>query len=429
MLKSSLRAYAHVNKTTQNGSDLERISKIHPHVRTPIQHGGDAEAVRNRLGLGDLPLMDFSTSFNPLGAPPGVIAAAQRALDNANRYPVPFTPRLTERLAELHDVPVDRIVVGAGTTEIISLIGQSLREVLGLHAHELGDPDMPMAHLIEPTYAEYRRASVLNRLHTHIWSKNILGWEQDFLPRSAAGIFWTGHPNNPTGRAWDRERLLSLVDDTLGLLTVVDEAYLSFLPDEKERTVTNAVATRDNLLVLRSVTKIFSIPGLRIGYAVASPDMVIRLRQYQNPWSVSASAEEALLAAVDDDEYLERTADMIFAESNRVIERLWDMPGIRPVWPGRERPDDAPALPNFLLVSLVDTPCNSVQVHEELARRGFLVRECSNFSGLEPGSVVTGHDQIIATQGHLRFGLRTPAENDALLEALDEVLNEAGVEA
>jgi threonine-phosphate decarboxylase len=418
-----------VKPPIQNGIDLEGTSKIHPHVRNPIQHGGDAYAVRRRLGLGDLPLMDFSTSFNPLGAPPGVVAAAQRALDNAHRYPIPGAPRLTERLAELHGVSVDHIVVGAGTSEIISLIGQSLREVLALHARELGDAGMPLAHLVEPTYAEYRRASVLNRLPTQIWSKHILGWEQDFLPRSAAGIFWTGHPNNPTGRAWDRDRLLELVDDTLGLLTVVDEAYLSFLPDEKERTVTNAVAGRDNLLVLRSVTKIFAIPGLRIGYAVASPDMTIRLRQYQNPWSVSASSEEALLTALDDDEYLERTADMIFAESRRVIERLWDIPGIRPVWPGRERPEDAPSLPNYLLVSLTDTPCTSVHVHEELARRGFLVRECSNFSGLEPGSVLTGPDQIVATQGHLRFGLRTPPENDAMLEALEEILAEAGVEA
>jgi threonine-phosphate decarboxylase len=320
-------------------------------------------------------------------------------------------------------VPIDRVIVGAGTTELISLIGQSLREVLALHARELGDPGMPLAHLVEPTYAEYRRASVLNELRTQIWQKHVLGWAQDFLPRSAAGIYWTGHPNNPTGRAWDRDPLLSFVDDTQGLLTVVDEAFLPFLPDEASRTLAGEVATRDNLLVLRSLTKIHAIPGLRIGYAIAPPDMVTRLRQYQNPWSVSPPAEAAALAALDDDEHRARTVDFVASESARMLDRLWDLPGLRPAWPARERPPDAPPLPNFLLVSLADTPLTSTRVHDDLARLGLIVRECSDFHGLEEGALLTGPDQLVATRGHLRIGLRGPAENDRLLAALAVIMS------
>jgi threonine-phosphate decarboxylase len=381
---------------------------------TRTLHGGNPEGIRTRLGLGEMPLLDFSASFNPLGPPPAVLPAARAALDRIGHYPQPGTPRLAERLAEQHGVPVDRVIVGAGTTELIGLVAQSLREVLALHARELGDPAMPLAHLIEPTYTEYRLVSKRNDLRLECWNKHVLGWEQDFLPRSAAGIFWTGHPNNPTGRAWDRDRLLGLVDDTQGLLTVVDEAYLPFLPDEDQRTLTGAVADRDNLLVLRSLTKIYAFPGLRVGYAVASADMVERLTQFQDPWSVSQPAEAAALAALDDAEYLRRTRELIATEAARLTDHLWDLPGIRPAWPERQRPETAPPVPNYVLVSLVDTRWTSVQVFEAMARRGILVRECSDIPGLEVGSLLTGPGQL--------FAVRTRAENDKLLATLREVL-------
>src|SRR4051812_21887649 len=143
---------------------------------TPIPHGGNPAAARRRYGLGELPLLDFSASLNPLGPPPAVVAAARGAMDRVGEYPEPGAPRLTERLAEWHGAPADRVIVGAGTTELIGLVGQSLREVLALHAIERGDPAMPVSHLVEPTYGEYRRVSVLNELRTEAWGGHVLGW-------------------------------------------------------------------------------------------------------------------------------------------------------------------------------------------------------------------------------------------------------------
>ena len=102
--------------------------------------------------------------------------------------------------------------------------------------------------------------------------------------------------------------------------------------------MTKAAACRMNLLALRSVTKIYAMPGIRIGYAVTSSDMVSRLRRYQNPWSVDSPSEAALLAALDDDEYLPRSIALIEEESAWLTERLWDIKGIRPAWPARRRP-------------------------------------------------------------------------------------------
>ncbi len=390
---------------------------------SPIQHGGNQYGIRRRLGLGDRPLLDFSVSLNPLGPPPSAVAAARKAIDRSGEYPEPGCPRLTAKLAERHNVPEDRVIVGAGTSEIIALIAQSLREVLALHAREVGDEQMALSHLIEPTYGEYRRAAVLNNLRTQIYRGTTMAWDLDFFPQAANGIYWTGNPISPIGRSWDRSTLLKKVDAAQGLLVVVDEAYLAFYPDEAERTVTTAAASRTNLLALRSVTKIYAMPGIRVGYAVASADMVTRLRQYQNPWSVDSPSEAALIAALDDDEYLERSVELIEAESAWFTDRLWDMKGVRPVWPGPVRPNGTPPRPNWVLVSLVDTPWTSIQVHEELARRGILVRECSNFSGLEPGSILTGPDGLeVHTRGHMRFAVRTKAENDKLLRILGDIL-------
>jgi threonine-phosphate decarboxylase len=389
----------------------------------PIQHGGNQSAIRARLRLGDRPLLDFSAPLNGLGPPGSAIAAVQAATCTIDRYPEPGAPRLVERLAAFHGVTADRILVGAGTTEHISLIGQVLRDPLLRRAREMGDPEMSLVHLTEPTYGEYRRTSAQNGLNTKVWRDHILGWKQEVAPVGAAGIFWTGHPNNPTGRAWDRDHLLAVIDRSPDLITVVDEAYLPFLPDEADRTVVPAVTTRENLVVLRSMTKIYAFPGLRIGYAVASPEMVARLRRCQQPWTVTTAAEVAALAALDDDDYLQRTIELISQESARLTSMLWDMPHVRPLWPDRHRPESAPAMPNFVLISLVDTPWTSAQVQEALARRGLFVRECSNYRGLEVGAVVTGSGGVeVETRGHLRFCIRTPSQNDLLLSTLADVL-------
>jgi threonine-phosphate decarboxylase len=389
----------------------------------PIAHGGNQYGIRQRLGLGNRPLLDFSASLNPLGPPPAAIEAARKAIDRSGEYPEPGCPRLTARLADCHNVPEDRVIVGAGSTEIISLIAQSHREVLARHLREMGDELMPLAHLIEPTYGEYRRASVLNGLGIRVHRRPTMGWGLDFVPPAARGIFWTGNPISPVGLAWERDVLLRKVDAAQRLSVVVDEAYLPFFRDEAARTLTAAAAHRTNLLTLRSATKIYAMPGIRVGYAISSADTVDRLRRYQNPWSVDSPSEAALAVALDDDEYLDRSIKLIEVESAWLIDRLWDLEGVRPVWPARRRPEGAAPRPNWVLISLVDTVWTSVQVHEELARRGILVRECSDFAGLEPGAVISGPDGVeIPTRGHLRFAVRTRAENDRLLTVLAGVL-------
>jgi threonine-phosphate decarboxylase len=139
---------------------------------------------------------------------------------------------------------------------------------------------------------------------------------------------------------------------------------------------------------------------------------------------VTTPAEHAALASLDDLEYLHRTIDLIASESARLTDGLWDIPGIRPGWPDRHRPATAPPMANFVLATLVDTPWTSVLLQEALARRGLLVRECSNYHPLQAGGVVSLPDgTAFESSGHVRFCVRTPGENDLLLATLADVMS------
>src|SRR4051812_40239054 len=173
----------------------------HHRATNPIQHGGNQLAIRARLKLGDRPLRDFSAPLNALGPPPGAISEVRRTIQSIDRYPEPGSPRLVECLAEYHGVPADRILVGAGTTELIGLIGQSHVESTPPRLRRFLRKPRRTSHLVEPIYGEYRRTSAQFGLRIEVYDEHVLGWEQTFLPRGARGIFWTGHPNNPTGRA------------------------------------------------------------------------------------------------------------------------------------------------------------------------------------------------------------------------------------
>lgn len=390
---------------------------------SPVPAGTDPDSVRRRYGLPlDSPLLDFASRSNPLRPPSGVEAALAGVLDTVGRPPEPGAPRLTRRLAEYHGIDPRRVIVGAGATELVGLIGQSLRDVLAFHAQALGDLSLPVAHLVDPSSPSFRRVATRNELRAKVWGEHVLGWAQDVLPRAAAGIFWTGHPNNPTGRAWDRPTLESFALESLGLLTVVDESCLPFFPDEAERTMIPVAARRDNVLVLRSFSHFYALPGLRVGYAIAPPDMVTRLRQFQDPHTVSPLAEAAALAALDDRDYHRASVDLASREAARLLDRLWEVPELHPAWPARARPDSAPPVPPYLMVSLVQTDWTSTKLHEALVRRGFLVRDCVDFPGLEVGAILTGPDQLIVTGGQLRITSRLPDENDRLVAALTGLL-------
>ena len=200
-----------------------------PARRQPGGHPGSAEA-------GQPAAPRFLGPAQRPGAAPGAVAAVREATETIDRYPEPAPlgwssgwlnitgPHRPDHRRGRDDRPDQPDRPG-------------LPRAAGPAGPRAGRPRDPPGPPFEPTYGEYRRTSAQNGLNTKVWGEHILGWIQDDEPEGATGLFWTGHPNNPTGRAWDRDRLLGFIDRHPALMSVVDEAYLPFLPDEADRTL------------------------------------------------------------------------------------------------------------------------------------------------------------------------------------------------
>jgi threonine-phosphate decarboxylase len=209
-----------------------------------------------------------------------------------------------------------------------------------------------------------------------------------------ADLVWICNPNNPTGRLWPRpEALAAWAGAYPRALFVVDEAFLPLTPQGEGRSLVPVAGRLANLVVLRSLTKLYALPGLRLGYAVASPEWAERVRAQVVPWSVNALAQAAGLAALSDADYERRTRIWTASEVPAFARRLAQAAG-------RLRPVRSEA--SFVLVEL--RGLTSAAAVERMAGQGVAVRDASNFVGLD--------------ERYLRVAARTAEENARLLEAM-----------
>jgi threonine-phosphate decarboxylase len=335
-----------------------------------VRHGGGP------AGRG--PALDFSASINPLGPPAAVLRAVRLALPAVARYPDPASAALIARLAARHGVAAEQVVVGNGSSELIQALPRAVRA--------------RRAAVVEPTYTEYLRASLLAGAEVEHW----LAEGDDFTPEpfdpAGADLVWLGNPNNPTGSMWDRARLIDWVRSFPRTVFAVDEAFLPFDPGEASLSLVSEVQHLPNLLVLRSLTKLYALPGLRLGYAVAQPELAELLREQLPPWSVNALAQAAGLAALDDDDFLRRTYRWAEEERTFVCGRLAELPYLRPL----------ESRTVFVLLRLHG--CTAAGLTAALAQRGLLVRDASNFVGLDGR--------------HVRVSFRSPEDNRRLVAEL-----------
>ncbi len=354
-----------MHKASYPDLDLELLSR----------HGGYREPGAERI-------VDCSVSLNPLGPPGSVLQALRRELPEVEHYPDPCCRLLIERLASLHEIESSNILIGNGSNELIHLIVRALRPT--------------RVAIVEPTYTEYVRASRLTGAAIDHW----LPEDGQFTPlpfdSEDAELVWLCNPNNPTGRLWPREQLFSWIAAFPRCTFVVDEAFMPFLPDEAMQSMIPALAHLDNLIVLRSMTKIYALPGLRLGYLAAAKPLVDRMRQHVIPWSVNSLAQAAGLAALEDEEYLARTHLWIanaISEFTDELRRLAPFLGV------------LPTCCNFVLVKLRDMSAASFS--KRMLERGIAVRDASNFVGLNGR--------------HVRLAVQLPAINQQLVVAMRSI--------
>jgi len=349
-------------------------------------------------------ILDFSASINPLGPPAGLRPVLVRAIDRLVHYPDPDAAGLVDLLARHCGVPAEQVVVGNGSTDILFALARAC--------------EFQRALIPVPSYADYAAAvetagRPLEFLLLDEAADFALDWPRLVAGLGPADLVILGQPNNPTGRLFDNEALLAAAASHPQVTFVVDEAFAGFVegyrsPVEGKRgqspfagTARRVLRTNgdcplfpSNVIVVRSLTKLYAVPGLRLGYAVGWPAAAERIRRHIPPWSVNVLAQEAAACLLADQEYARQTVAFVRRQREWLARELAGLPGLRVY----------PSVANFLLVRLEEEGGSAADL------AGRLLEECLAIRTFESAEHLDG--------AYLRVAVRTQEENERLVAAL-----------
>jgi histidinol-phosphate aminotransferase len=264
----------------------------------------------------------LASNENPLGPSPKGIAAAKAVLTDANRYPDGGTHLLRAALAKKRGVAPEEIFIGLGSSEIIDLAARVLLRA-GLQGLTSEGTYAPFSVAIRASGAE------LVLVPQREFAFDLQAIAKAITPKT--GVIYLANPNNPTGTAFtgkEFEEFLAEVPD--GVLVVLDEAYIHYAVSVGLKDAEEAYRKRKNMLILRTFSKVYGLAGLRIGYAIGTPELLVAMAKLKTPFNTSGVAQAAALAALDDHEHVQRCIVTNAAERKRLSEGLRKL-GMRPV--------------------------------------------------------------------------------------------------
>ncbi|PSR17404.1 threonine-phosphate decarboxylase [filamentous cyanobacterium CCP3] len=358
-----------------------QLSSPHTPSNRPV-HGGNLAWAAAIADCSPDSLLDFSASINPLGPPASVVQAMTEALKQLRHYPDPGYGELRHALARHHQLSADWVLPGNGAAELLTWAARDLAEA-GTDCQ-----------LLTPAFGDYGRALAAFDVTVRPWPLSLTGMDSPDLAASwlepKATSILINNPHNPTGRLFTLAELEPLLERFATV--IVDEAFMDFMPPDRQPSLIGHLGRYPNLVVLRSLTKFYTLPGLRIGYALGHPDRLGRWQRWRDPWPVNALAAAAAIAAVGDTAFQRCTWEWLPSARESLFSGLQAIAGLSPLL----------GAANYLLVKTT-TPAPLLQ--ERLLRRHqVLIRDCVSFAELGVN--------------YFRVAVRTEAENDRLLTAL-----------
>jgi len=353
-------------------------------------HGGNLRRAQELYGLASF--IDLSANINPFGPPPTVWESVRQGLVDIVNYPDPESGALRKTLSNHLGIPTHSIMVGNGAGDLIFTIVQALAPL---------KVTIPI-----PTFSEYERAArsvgaEVSYIHLgpEGWAKFNL-WDEQLWRELLKGcdLLFLCSPHNPTGSYLSKdmfERILYLTKE-LGCRILCDESFLDFLPDELRQSTRTYLEANQHLLVLYSLTKFYSLPGLRLGTVFAHKSLLATFDQYRDPWSVNVLAQHAGIAALDDSTFADEVRDKL-SESRSLFYQEFERCGFSTLrlWP---------TTVNFALIELLNH--TSGELIQHLGQLGILVRDCANFKGL-PGTFIRVAIKDICAMQRLIDGFKT----------------------
>lgn len=337
-------------------------------------HGGDI--YRNHVKL------DFSVNINPLGIPDAVEAALYEAVKISNRYPDISAEKLKIAVSEMLTVSKEQLLFGSGASELFMAI---------MHGIKPRKTVIPIPSFYGYEYA----AGVTDEEIIFFETKEKEGFclQEDFFSvlSEEVDVLFLANPNNPTGNLMSRERLRTLLSHCRekSIYVVLDECFIEFTG--KEYSMIQEINNFPNLILVRAFTKIFSIPGVRLGYLLCSNPLLLKKIGRQLPeWNVSSFAQAAGYECAMQTAFAEKTVTYVEKE-RQFLEDGLNQAGFK-VFPSRA---------NFLLI-YCEQP-----LYDRLLEKGILIRNCENFRGL--------------SKGFYRIAVKSRKENETLLKAIGEI--------
>lgn len=337
-------------------------------------HGGNLRRAKELYGLESF--IDLSANINPFGPPAGVWDSLRKSMSDIVHYPDPESLVLRKTLAGTLNQPLESIMVGNGAGELIFTVLQALK---------------PQKVVIPiPTFSEYERAARAAGSEVLCVPFGPEGWarfkgsDQEALARwdkilAGCDLLFLCSPHNPTGSLLERDFFVELLRLTKekGCKILFDESFYDFLPDERRKSAREYLGENQHLLVLYSLTKFYSIPGLRLGAVFAHPALIAGFERFRDPWSVNVMAQQAGITALEDREFPAEVRRKLQA-SRDYFYREFELRGLRnlKLWP---------SVVNFALIEVLSH--SPQELIEHLGRLGILVRDCSSFEDLPPNFI------------------------------------------
>ncbi len=339
------------------------------------EHGGDIYSREISL--------DFSANLNPSGMPEGVKTALKNSVSEWENYPDPLCRKLCKALSEYENFPIENIVCGNGAADLIYRLVKAVN---------------PKKVIVTaPTFSEYEKALSENGteiLHYYLSEKYDFAIDKGILNvlDSSTDMIFLCNPNNPTGQYVPKDILKAVAEKCLenDIILVCDECFLSFVTDGKSKSIRHFL--NKNVIILNAFTKIYSMAGLRLGYALfGSTELAETVQKTGQYWSVSTPAQIAGIAALNEKNYIEKTVQLINKERDFLTAELQKF-GFR-VFKSEA---------NFILFRC-DMPLDELLLREKIA-----IRNCGNYEGL--------------SDGYFRIAVRNHEENAMLITAIGRCL-------
>ncbi len=367
-------------KAASNMKDVKaQLTRMREGKNRMHKHGGD---IYTNKGI-----TDYSSNVNFRGIPDSVVKAAKDAVDLCTNYPDVESRELRSAIAGKDGIREDMVFCGNGAADVIFTLSAALR---------------PKKALVPaPTFYEYEgalRAVGCEIEYFHLKEEDGFALGDDFASalRPDIDIAFICNPNNPTGCVTPKERILKILEkcEETGTVLAIDECFNEFLEDPAEFSVLDSAADHKNLFIFKAFTKMFAMPGLRLGYGVSSNGELLRkMTEVSQPWRVSIPAQAAGLAACNEKKFVEDSRTAILEEKEKLRGAL-EKRGFK-IYGSKG---------NYLFFD------QQPDFGEKMLAKGYLLRDCSNYEGLG--------------EGKFRIAIRSGEDNAGFIDAVDAVIAE-----